>query len=999
MAKEVSARASQQQIRRYCHQIVDKVAGLTEGRLWAAEQALQQAPSDAIRQTLVETSASAPDETTAAFVSAAVRGGNVQLARAAADLLLDIKDAASARAVISECLRADDLSVRHRAVEALETLDDPAAVDLLTEALGSEDDGVRRAATSTVGLVMGSKYHPLKEMMLERVEDCESDLHRTIVGSEDVGLRRELAQGLGFADSERVLPLLGALSKDSDEQTRREVVFALSAQRSDAALDVLEDMLEDSDDVVVGAVLDVLATHLGRDSRQMLGSIQKALHNPLRQVRRQAVLMLDQFNPSEVKEIVAEAARDKDFEVQRSALTLLRRHYAESGAVGLGEGSGEYSPEEQMLMIWQAGEFGMDARVAAAPGVGGDAMSGLERVALTGSLSARMHAIGELQQLRDIADSPALQRALQDPDDSVRSRAAAGLGYTRDAGLLTKILSEHPDFLLRRRAVEALMQNPAGPKGEEPGRRGLSFTSTRSVSMELFSYFLAALEDRDESVRQLACNALGRYVEFRSPMPVPTVVHRLGLLSEDESLSSLVREGAAELVEELEEAAFMEPLVKLADAAVEWRGRLAREAHALRREGEGGGFILDGRSGLDPENLAQGWQKDLGLTAAQSQAASAALRSGEVLPDEVAQVAARGMVRCLVAALNGLYHAAHAVALLGDKRCLPSLQKWARAVSSGPVLEWGEEETFGAWRTMLPRLRARASVAAVAAAEVLKGSPDPSVLDASCAHEDEWIRTVALTERAGMEEDAGGILRDLAALCRTHAEEPDFIEPVGRAAVTLVEGGQAEFIPVAHSILEQAQTDLRLELTQRLLVAAQEESVAGMLHGYLSGKPVRRMGLLCLALAFRGAGNDVGGLELPEALPEGAEVELLCAHRALGAMLEDERAAEALKESLRGGQERERYCAAGYLGMARVQSAAPVFASISDRDVPWSLRSLCGGMLVRCGHRQGMSWFAKNIGHSTNAQEARMAVDLSRAVEDVIPLMLECKDVNLGRFV
>ena len=102
---------------------------------------------------------------------------------------------------------------------------------------------------------------------------------------------------------------------------------------------------------------------------------------------------------------------------------------------------------------------------------------------------------------------------------------------------------------------------------------------------------------------------------------------------------------------------------------------------------------------------------------------------------------------------------------------------------------------------------------------------------------------------------------------------------------------------------------------------------------------------------------------------------------------------------MRQGQERERYCSSAYLGLVRVRSAVPIFASVSDQDAPFALRSLCAGMLVRQGHRGGVSWFSNNVDHVIGLQKTRLAIDLSRAVADVIPLMLHCNDLNLGRFV
>jgi hypothetical protein len=210
---------------------------------------------------------------------------------------------------------------------------------------------------------------------------------------------------------------------------------------------------------------------------------------------------------------------------------------------------------------------------------------------------------------------------------------------------------------------------------------------------------------------------------------------------------------------------------------------------------------------------------------------------------------------------------------------------------------------------------------------------------------------------------------------------------------------QPDPLPAAEWALNEASTDLRAELTQRLMVAAQNKALAHALRAYLSGKPVNRLGRLCLALALRGGGGSLEGLEIPAGLPEETEVETLCALLGLKAMMGEEQSVERLEHFLREGSDRERYSSAVYLGLARVRSAVPIFASVSDQDAPWPLRSLCAGMLVQRGHGFGVPWFNKNVSYAQGVHKARLARDFSRAIEEVIPLMLECADVNLGRFV
>jgi len=999
MRDKAKLRVSQQKAQRYAHQVLDQVSRLAPAELQeAAARALADAPDDGVRQAVLETSVLAPDEVTAAFVMAGVRSGGRRIARVAADLLMDIRQSKAALSIISECLESRDASVRQRGVEAIEVVSDPAAIGVLTSALGSDSAPVRRAAANSLGLMAGSKYHPLKSPLLEALGEASSPLARTIVESGDVQLQRELAQVLGYAESDLVLPVLSRLCQDEDVQVRREAVLSLASLNSDAAMEAIKGKLADPDHIVAACVLDAMAARYGRDSAQLLEAIQSALKHPSAEVRRHSVLMLDRYKLRQVEQMLVAAMGDADFEVQRSALELLHTLGAEPGAAWLGGGGADRSQAQQALMVWEAVNVSMDSGAAWAE-KGAEVVKLLEGLVAEGAPSTRVHAISELLAISDIADSSLLRAALHDPDESVRSAASGGLASTRDAGLLAEVLQRHPDALVRRGAIETLLENPAGPRRAGAPTRRIEFTSARTIGMELMSYFLAALRDDDEGVRQTACAAVERYVEFGCPMPARTVVEGLMGLADDASSSSLVRDTAQELVEKIGDAAVATPLVKLARSALEWRGRLAREAHALRLDAGAGGYVLDPRGGLDPARIAEQWPGELGLSAEQAQAAAGALQSQKPLPNDLAQAIMAALVRDLVGCLDAVHHAGRALRLAGEARWRPELEQWTRAMEGAPRLDWGDDETVRSWCTMLPRLTRRAGISAAAAAESLKESPEACVLDEACADQDGWVQMAALVSRAEIEQDPSRSLARLAELCRSFGDDPDFLEVAGPALVALVAAGQGDFVPVLESALDRAPTDLRYELTQKLLVAAQKEPTADLLRSYLSGKPVARMGQLCLALALKGAGRELDGLDVPQSPPAEAGVELHAAVLGLAAMMGREEAVAQLESALRERQRRERYCSAVYLGLARVHSAMPIFSGVSDRDAPFPLRSLCAGMLVRGGQRQGMLWFSKMGTHAGQADKTRAAIDAGRAVADVIPLMLDCTNVNLGRFV
>lgn len=983
-------RTDETKARAFAHEVISRVGDYEGDRSAMAEQALEKAQTDAVRKVVLETAVSAPDDVTAAFVRAAVRTGSVSVARAAADLLLDISDAADVLDIIGECLKSSDPAVRRRAIEALETVTDTGAVKLLASAIASPDDAIRRAATSTIGLVVGSKYHPLRSMVLESLSDPGGEFARAITGSGDLQLRREAAQVLGYADSDKVLPVLDALSDDADEVVRREAVVSVAALGSDAVVAILERNVGDTDYVVADTALDALADHVGRDSAEMLGFIKTALNHPAAEVRRHAILMLDHFPPSQAREILARAMRDDDFEVQRSAHEILRHDQAGSTIDWLTGADADMPEGEKTLMVWEAGNIGVES-------AGEGVAPMLEKAAMEGDESVRAHAVGELLQLRDISQSPALRVALYCDDPSVRSRVAGALGYTSDAALLIEILKGHDDPLVRRRACEALAEDPGGPPGSG---RSITFALTRTVGVELASHFLDAMKDPDEGVKLLACQAIGRYVDYKCPMRVPEVSRALRELVDDEALSSLVRDTAAEVDEAVTEAGLAGLLVGTVDGLLEKRGMLAREAHALRMDEKSGKSVVDARAGLDVAELLKRWPLEFSLSGNNALALGQALSGGQPLPDDVAQAVMRGIVRGLAGCLGAVLNASHAVALTGETQWAASLNKWAQTMQGGPKLAWGETDTVAAWQRVLPRLRRQAAIGVKAALQAIsEGAPDPSALDEDCADADDWVRMAALCARARLRGEAGPDAEPLATLCKAHAQDTEFTDVLGPATIVLVGEGRQEFTPLLEKALDNANTDLRYDLTQTLMFAAARPEAERALAERLRRGPLDSMGRLCVALALRGAGGSVDGLPLAEPPDEGADPERVAALDALRAMQGDAEAAGRLQTALRGRDYRARYCSAVYLGLARVHSSVPIFAAVSDHDVPMPLRSLCAGMLIRRGHRAGMTWFHKMAHDVRGPNGVRIANELARAMEDVVPLMLHCKDVNVGRFI
>jgi hypothetical protein len=116
-------------------------------------------------------------------------------------------------------------------------------------------------------------------------------------------------------------------------------------------------------------------------------------------------------------------------------------------------------------------------------------------------------------------------------------------------------------------------------------------------------------------------------------------------------------------------------------------------------------------------------------------------------------------------------------------------------------------------------------------------------------------------------------------------------------------------------------------------------------------------------------------------------------------MANDPEAAHSLETLLREGTTGERYLSARYLALARVWTAVLIYSSVRDQDVPYPVQLVCARALVQQGHPGGFSWFQKMAGSVSNRALADFISHMALAVLDTVPLMLQCRAVNPGRFV
>jgi len=958
-------RVSAQDMLAMARKAVDEVIG-ADNRDAAAAQVLELCKGRALAQAVLELASGATDDVTAAFVRAGLRNGDPEMARTAAELLGSINSSDAAIDILRESFQMPDPRVRSRAVDAIEGFDDPVVLDFLANALQDESTAVRRTASSQLSLLIASRYHPLSAPTIAALGDPEEPLAKAVLDNDDDQVREQVAQAIGFINSDIMLPTLSRLAMDSDGEVRQEAVLALAAIGTPAAVQVMATRLSDPTFRVASVVLDMLAARLGAGSTALLEHLKMAIKHERPELRRQAVLMFDRFHPDQVTDVLNAATHDTDFEVARRAAEIMASLAIPADIEWLAEGLAGRTADKRTLLVWETGNLGVSRC--------DDIVPILEGVLRRGSSSDKLHAIAELVRLKDIGTSEAMQAVLDDRDENVRSRIADTLSVSGDAGLLVRVAESHIDPMLRRRAIETLMHNPGGCRGADALLGAVEFESARTQGMELFSLFLHALTDPDEGVQQYACDAICRYAQRIHMLPVAVTVEALDKIADDERASFLMQEEATHAIDVVREIRMPAFIADTIEDVREWLHALTQQAAAIQWDSARNSYILKGVQAPVLESWAA-----YGLSGHTMAALQQAVSANAPLDVETVHPLLDALAADLRSAIDCLGVAARALAAIGLDASERYLTTWQKSLDIPIVSQW--DDAAARFAVAIEQAR-QAGLADLATA-----CGDADSLRSMAGSDDDWVALYALATLGEPDER-------MLALCRQHADKPAYARPVGQASIALLRGGVSAAADCMATALRLADVDTRAALTQDLAVAAQTDTAADALHEYLTGAPPRDLGGLAMALALRAAGGaaDV----TPDTSSD--DTELHCASLALRAMHSEIAAADELESLLRNGSIEARHMAAHYLAISRVRSATPVFASVQEHALPMPTRMLCAASALRRG-RSPLGWFSKVLKNLPGADRAAGMTYFCHAVEDSIALMHHCTDVNVGRFV
>ena len=328
-------KSDEQKLAAQARKVIDQLKAASDVQA-LADRCMTQISNRSLRQAVLQAAASAPDVVTAALARSALSSKDSRTARVGAELLADMSDSPTALAVLKHSFEMDDDVVRTRAVEALESFDNVEVLQFLPGALTDESTPVRRVAATMMSLIVATRYHPLAGPVLDQFADTESPICRAVLENEDEHVRRQVAQSLGFVNSESVLPLLKQLGKDEGVEVRQEAALALAGLGTPAALEVMCGMVDDPSYRVVSSALDTLMAKVG-PTDQMLEYLDGSFAHEDNEVRRHAVLMLDRFDAEKARPVLEKAMRDSDFEVARRAAEVLTKLTGTAGLHWLSE--------------------------------------------------------------------------------------------------------------------------------------------------------------------------------------------------------------------------------------------------------------------------------------------------------------------------------------------------------------------------------------------------------------------------------------------------------------------------------------------------------------------------------------------------------------------------------------------------------------------------------------------------------------------------------------
>ncbi|ANM28943.1 hypothetical protein ABI59_03965 [Acidobacteria bacterium Mor1] len=288
------------------------------------------------------------------------------------------------------------------AIQALESLGDPRALQRLTRMANTEDLALKRAVAHAVVVLGGASSH--------------AELTTKLLADEDVGVRRSILNGMREQPDEAALSILsGRLDKLPTTGDRHAAVLVYKAT----------------------------------ESENSHGPLVKLIADPEARVRSSAVLAAGQKNVDALMDAVVTRVEDKEAQVRSSVAYALGHEGREASVPHLTKLSKDPSGDVRASAVQSAATVGTEGALKIVLAALGDSESyvAIQAVRSLGKFEQE----AALEKLRELAKHSDLQ---------VRLSAISGLGMRKDKGSvpMLKELAKEPVEVVRRAARSALDQ-------------------------------------------------------------------------------------------------------------------------------------------------------------------------------------------------------------------------------------------------------------------------------------------------------------------------------------------------------------------------------------------------------------------------------------------------------------------------------------------------------------------------------------------------------------
>ncbi len=286
------------------------------------------------------------------------------------------------------------------AIQALESLKDPRALQRLTRMATTEDLALKRAVAHAIVVLGGATSH--------------AELTQKLLGDEDIGVRRSILNGMRELPDEAALTILtGQLGKLPTTGDRHAAVLVYKASESTNTHAPLIKLIADSEARVRSSA--VLAAGQ-KNVESLMDAVVTRVEDEEAQVRSSVAFALGHKGREESVPYLAKLSKDPSGDVRASAVQSAASVGTEGALKLVLAALADSEPYVKIQAVRSLGKFEQDA-----------AVEQLRELANNSDLQIRLSAISGLGMRKDKGSVPMLKELAKAPVEVVRRAARSAL--------------------------------------------------------------------------------------------------------------------------------------------------------------------------------------------------------------------------------------------------------------------------------------------------------------------------------------------------------------------------------------------------------------------------------------------------------------------------------------------------------------------------------------------------------------------------------------------